>query len=311
MPMNSGKTILIAGGTGLIGQALVKHLLKHGFEVKILTRNIEKARKIFPDIVAIHKWPKDNEKILFANNKSCEAFVNLSGENIGNSHWTKSNKAKIIESRVQSVNQLNALMQRMPQNPKVWVQASAIGFYGYNTTEPIDELAPVGEGFLASVVNAWERAFYDCEFNNTRKVVLRFGVVMSENGGFLAQMQRAFNWGLAICPGNGKQHISWIHIDDLVEIIYQCIANQKYNGIINAVTPNPLSIFEFTKELKKHTNALMKVRVPAFLFRIIFGKQKANEMVLANQQILPVFLTSNNFKFKYAVFGQIFEKHED
>ena len=305
--MNSGKTILIAGGTGLIGQALVEHLLKHGFEVKILTRNVEKARVIFPEIVAIHKWPKGNEKLLFANNKSCEAVINLSGENIGAKRWTKSNKAKIRDSRINSVNELYELMQRMPNKPKVWIQASATGFYGFNTLTQVDELEEVGQGFLANVVNAWEKTFHDCKIRDTKKVVLRFGVVMSGQGGFLNQMLKAFNWGLAVCPGNGKQFISWIHIDDLVEIIYQSVVNPIYNGTINAVTPNPISFREFTDVLKKHTNALFQLRIPAFVFRFLLGKQKADELVLTNQQIKPSVLIANKFQYKFADFNRIFE----
>lgn len=305
--MNSGKTILIAGGTGLIGQALVKHLLEHGFEVKILTRNVERAREIFPEIVAIHKWPKGNEKILFANNKSCEAVINLSGENIGAKRWTKSNKAKIRDSRIHSVTELYELMQRMPNKPKVWVQASATGFYGFDTLMPVDEFAEVGQGFLAGVVNAWEKTFHDCKITDVKKVVLRFGVVMANQGGFLNQMQKAFKWGLAVCPGSGKQYISWIHIDDLVEIIYQSVVNPNYVGIINAVTPNPISLWEFTGVLKKHTNALLKLRLPAFVFRLLLGKQKADELVLANQQIIPTVLVANKFQYKLPEFNQIFE----
>jgi uncharacterized protein (TIGR01777 family) len=305
--MNSGKAILIAGGTGLIGQALVKHLLKHGYEVNILTRNVERARILFPEIVSIHKWPKGKKKILFSNNKSYEAVINLSGENIGAKRWTKTNKAEILNSRINSITVLYELIQRMPNKPKVWVQASATGYYGFNTLTPVDEFAGVGQGFLALVVNAWEKTFHDCTIKDTKKVVLRFGVVMASQGGFLNQMQRAFNWGLAVCPGSGNQYLSWIHIDDLVEIIYQSVVNPNYTGIINAVTPNPISLWEFTGVLKKHTNALLKLRLPAFVFRLLLGKQKADELVLANQQIKPTVLVANKFQYKFADFNQIFE----
>ncbi len=306
--MHSEKNILIAGGTGLVGQALVKHLLSKGFSIKILTRNVDKARLIFPDIVAIHKWPTLNEKILFTDTKNCEAIINLAGESIGTKRWTKFYKNKILNSRIDSVNELASLLKQMPQKPKVWVQASAIGFYGINTFHNTNELTPKGEGFLAEVVNAWESALNVAQIKSTRKVILRFGIIMANNGGFLAQMRGAFNWGLGVVPGNGNQHISWIHSNDLVEVIYQAIVNPKMEGVYNAVAPHPVSIWEFSSALKKHTNALVKLRIPGFIFQLFLGKQKTNELLLANQEVYPTRLLDQNFQFSYKTIDDVLNK---
>lgn len=305
--MDEKKTVLVVGGTGLVGQALVMSLLKKGFVIKILTRDIEKARKIFPGVVVIYKWPNGNEKLLLHSSEGCDAVINLAGENIGAKPWTKKYKKRITESRVHSVNNLYAIIKSMKQEPRVWIQASATGYYGFNTSSSVDESAPHGNGFLAGVVKEWENTFNSVSLNVTRKVLLRFGVVISPTGGFLQKMKQAFNMGVAVCPGKGTQKLSWIHIDDLVEIIYQAIVNVEYKDIINTVTPNAISLWEFTKLLKRNSQALIKIHVPAWVFRLVLGKQKADEMVLANQDVVPKQLLAFNFQYCYPHFYQVFE----
>ncbi|MDA3893296.1 MAG: TIGR01777 family oxidoreductase [Salinivirgaceae bacterium] len=290
------KSILIAGATGFVGQALVPYLMDKGYDVKILTRNISTAKKVFPHNVAIYKWPEGNEKALLGTNKGCEAIINLVGANIGEKRWTKNYKNKILSSRVNSVKNIEELVKLMPNKPKVWVQASAIGYFGD------DNNAGRASGFLANVVKQWETVFKAVQIKGLRKVTLRFGVVLSQQSGMLHQMKKVFNMGVAVCPGNGKQIFSWIHIEDLVSAIYQSIINEDWHGDFNAVAPNALSMWDFTKQLQTKTKAVIALKIPAFVFQLFLGKEKANELMLASQHVLPTKLLKNNFKYRFQYF---------
>jgi len=304
--MNQKQTVLIAGATGFVGKELVSHLLRLNYEVKILTRNKKQASKYFSKEVLLLSWPNENEIRNHPVIYKCDVVVNLAGANIGNLRWTKINKLKILNSRIETVHKLQHIVAALPIMPKVWIQASAIGYYGFNTLVPADERSQKGDGFLADVVQQWESALQNETVGEIRKVILRFGIVIDKSGGFLMQMQHAFNLGAAICPGNGLQKMSWIHLTDLVEIIHLSIENQNYTGVINVVTPNPISFCDFSKLLKRHTRALFTIKVPVTVFRFLLGTEKTNEMLLANQEVIPSMLLKHTFSFKYERFEQIF-----
>ncbi|MFA6400960.1 MAG: NAD-dependent epimerase/dehydratase family protein [Salinivirgaceae bacterium] len=192
--MNAKQTVLIAGATGFVGRELVTHLITSGYEVKILTRNVVQAKKIFPKDVIILLWPNEKESRVLPATYSCNVVVNLAGANIGNLRWTHNNKHQILNSRIQSVDALFQIVNQLPELPSVWIQASAIGYYGANTLTPTNESGIQGKGFLASVVNQWELALESKSLGEVRKVYLRFGIVLSPKGGFLKQMKDAFNF---------------------------------------------------------------------------------------------------------------------
>jgi len=301
------KSVLIAGGTGFIGQQLVGKFLAEGYSVKVLTRNLKKARKVLPPEAYAIKWPSDNEKLLLGNQQTCEAIINLVGENIGSKSWSDKNKKNLINSRVNSVNQLSEILKLMPQKPKVWIQASAIGYYGSNVVDPTYESGSLGSGFLATVVNSWEKAFKEVQYTAMRKVTLRLGVVIGHQAGFFRQMKIGANLGIAVCPGKGAQYLSWIHINDLVNIIYKSVENGDWNGVINCVTPEPIKMNDFAEILKRNTNAIVKIKIPDIFFRLMLGVERTRELILSNQNILPGVLQAKNFQYRFKNFQQVFD----
>ncbi|PKP11020.1 MAG: TIGR01777 family protein [Bacteroidetes bacterium HGW-Bacteroidetes-4] len=303
--MKEQTTVLIAGATGFIGKALVAHLLKQGYNINVLTRNPDKARLLFPESVGIVKWPEGNSMLLLSNCKKCDAIINLSGANIGAQRWTQSYKKEILNSRTESIIELEAIAKNLQNMPGVWIQASAVGFYGAQTGGLVNEQAPKGNGFLADVVQQTEQQLQFVNLDGIRKVVLRLGIVISPEGGFLAQMKQASNLGLGVYPGDGKQYISWIHLDDLVRIISQSITSSDYKGIINAVSPHPISFKDFSLWLKKRTRALFILSIPAVVFKLFLGAEKTSEMLLANQGVAPEKLKQLNFTFRFNSFSEM------
>jgi uncharacterized protein (TIGR01777 family) len=303
--MKEQTTVLIAGATGFVGKALVAHLLELGYKINVLTRNPDKARLLFPESVGVLKWPDGNSKLLLSNCKHCDAIINLSGANIGARRWTQSYKKEILRSRTESIIQLEEIAKNLPEMPGVWIQASAVGFYGAQTDGFVNEHSPKGKGFLAAVVEQTEQQLQGVNLDGIRKVVLRLGIVVDPKGGFLAQMKQAFNLGVGVYPGNGKQYLSWIHLNDLVGIFSESITNRNYSEVVNTVSPNPISFKDFSRWLKKRTRAFVVFPLPAFVFRIFLGAEKTTEMLLANQRVVPEKLEQLNFTFRFSTFDDI------
>ncbi len=298
--MENNKSVLIAGGTGFVGEALVEHLLGLGYRVKVMTRNIEKAKTKLPPEVQFVKWPSKNEKLLLPKNQNCYAFINLTGENVGQKRWTLLQKRKLLNSRLNSVEQLYQIVKQMENPPKVWIQASAIGIYGSSPAGICTENSNTGSGFLAEITQNLEEKFNALMLPSTRKVILRLGIVMHPKGGFLQKINQSILPGIRFCPGNGQNKLSWIHLTDLLRLIETCITNPNYSGHINATTPYAVTT-ESLIRISAGTSIIM-LKIPAFVLRLILGVQKTNELVLANQNVYPNFLMDNDFGFFFPVF---------
>ncbi|MCK9206289.1 MAG: TIGR01777 family oxidoreductase [Salinivirgaceae bacterium] len=305
--MENIRTILIAGASGFIGQALTHFLVEQGYEVKVLTRNFQSTIATFPEKATILLWPHVSEIKVNSVLYACDAVINLAGENIVALRWNKKNKKKLLESRTRSVEKLQQIISGLEQPPKAWIQASAIGYYGFNTQTPVDETAPKGSGFLAQVVDEWENTLTNCQISSTRKVFLRFGIVISPKGGFLWQMKKMANRGLAICPGNGSQLMSWIHLEDLQWMVELVLNDETLQGPVNVVSPDTISIWGFTQLLKKHSRAWAALKMPSLIFRFIFGREKTDEIFLAHQQVVPGVMENHQFSFQYRSFEQVFK----
>lgn len=301
--MNSQKNVLIAGATGLIGRELVNFLLEKEYKITVITRDKDKAFEIFKDKVAIIDWLEGQQGKL---NAAYHAIINLSGASVGEKRWSNEYKREILDSRIQSVKKLHRIVQELPEPPKAWVQASAVGYYGSHPKPGIDESGDLGDGFLAYVVNVWESVLEKISLPNTRVVFARFGIVLSEHGAFLKEMSDAFNKGIAVCPGSGKQKISWVHIIDAAKAIELAINIQNIKGKMNVVAPNAFTMCDFSQKLKQKTKALITLKIPAFVFQLAFGKQKANEMMLASQDIKPGVLLENNFDYRFKHLNDVF-----
>lgn len=283
--------VLITGGSGLIGKALTKKFIAEGHEVNILTRKItnKSAAKEF-------LW--DNQSVDSKAFDDVEVLVHLAGAGIADKKWTSERKQEIIDSRVKS---LELIQEKYSGNSiKAIIGGSAIGYYGGDSGEKENnEASPEGNDFMAECCVKWEKA--EEEFAkklNLRLVKVRTGVVLDAEDGALPQITMPIKYYAGTALGSGKQWMSWIHIDDIVEIFYQAIVNEGIEGTINGVAPNPVRNKDFTKLAAEIMNRkLILPNAPAFILKMILGEMSVvvlGSSRVHNKQNWPI-----NFKFEY------------
>ncbi|MBT6296434.1 MAG: TIGR01777 family protein, partial [Nitrospina sp.] len=260
--------ILIAGATGFIGKELIKKLDGKGHEIVVLTRNSETARFHIPIHCEIQQWDPENNPLSTNSLKDIDAVINLSGENIASSFWTDTQKRKLMDSRIMSVRRIVQAMEVMNTKPSVFISASAVGFYGNRKNEELQETSSAGEGFLSKVCQSWENEITESKKIGIRTVIFRLGMVLGHDGGALEKIMPAFKLGLGGKLGDGSQWMSWIHINDFADMIVYAIENPKINGIINAVSPNPVKNIEFTKTLGRMVKRPTILPVPGIALRV-------------------------------------------
>ncbi|MEW6571439.1 MAG: TIGR01777 family oxidoreductase [Nitrospirota bacterium] len=284
--------VLIGGGSGFIGQHLAQFLLEKDCEVTILDRH--KSRISSPGltsfIVDLLK-PERFEKKWF---DGVDAVVNLSGRDIF-TFWTKEARKEIWDSRVTVNKNLIDFISHLGQKPKIFISASAVGFYGDKGETLLTETAPRGEGFLAEVCQAWEEEARKAENFGLRSVQVRTAPVLGK-GGILKQMTRSFRFGVTFIFGRGNNWFSWIHMNDIVRIYHFCIVNQNLAGPVNACSPNPVRFREFINQLREFKKAVI-ITLPACLLKIAL--QETADVVLFSQRMVPSKLTDLDFQFRY------------
>ena len=285
--------ILLTGATGFVGRQTALYLRDQGHEVVVLTRDTQTAPVRLPVACSLFSWagtgPPPQEA--FAE---IDAVVHLAGENIIN-RWTSSRKNKIVESRMESTRQLVAMMRQLGHPPKVFICASAIGFYGDRGDELLDESAETGQGFLSEVCRQWEEEARQAEDFGIRTVSLRIGVVLGHDGGALQPMLPPFRMGLGGKIGSGKQWMSWIHVRDLAGLILHAIETDAVKGPVNAVSPHPASNEVFTRTLTSVVKRPHLFAVPAFVLKIVMGE--ASQVLLASQRVTSIKTAGYEFVF--------------
>jgi uncharacterized protein (TIGR01777 family) len=224
--------------------------------------------------------------------------VHLAGENIASGRWTAEKKARIRDSRVNGTRRLSEALAQLSVPPKVLVSASAVGYYGNRGDEILREDSPSGSGFLAGVCRAWEAATEPATQKGIRTVILRNGVALSPNGGILAKILLPFKMGAGGVVGGGKQYLSWIALDDMVEAIHHVLITGSMQGPVNIVAPYPVTNQEFTKTLGHVLGRPTLVPVPAFAARLAFGEM-ADELLLASARVEPSRLLATGYTFRY------------
>ena len=274
--------ILITGATGFVGRQVVLYLRDRGHTIVVLTRDAEKAPVRLPIACPVFSWPGADQPPPREAFAGVDAVVHLAGENIIN-RWTASRKKEIIKSRVESTRQLVTAMQNLNDQPKVFVCASAIGYYGDRGDESLDESAEPGEGFLPDLCWQWEEAARQAEASGIRVVSLRIGVVLGHDGGALLPMLPPFRMGLGGKVGSGKQWMSWIHVRDLAGLVLHAIETEQMKGPLNAVSPQPVPNVEFTQTLAAVLKRPHLFPVPGFVLKIIMGE--ASQVVLTSQRV--------------------------
>lgn len=301
--------IAITGATGFIGKGLTRLLVQEGHRVTVLSRDPRKAIGIFENKVDAFMFAEDNRSELIRELDGTDAFVNLAGENIGSSLWTKGKRKKILESRLYAGRLITDVVSSMKRRPGVLVQASAVGFYGTRAEEKLDETSSAGDGFLAQVVRKWEDSTKGVEALGIRRVIIRSGVVFAADGGALPKLALPYTLFFGAVMGSGEQWVPWIHYSDELEAIRFLISDQFASGIYNLVSPNPARMIEVSSAISEVLHRPTLFRIPASLLKTAMGKM-AEETILPSQQVSPARLAGAGFKFRHAglksSIGQIF-----
>lgn len=290
------KSILITGGTGLIGSKLLDSIDKSVYNVYVLTR--KKSYK--ENGVNYINWDPENSILDISHIKNLYSVINLAGESIDGSRWTSNYKRKILDSRVNSTRLLFNKVKEMKELPKSFISASATGFYEVNTDNPQAETDLPGNNFLSDVVQQWEKEILKFKSLGLRTTTFRIGLVLSKDGGVLKRLYPIFKFFLGVPIGSGKQMISWIHESDMIGLINMAIESNKLEGIYNAVAPEIITNTEFTKSLLKSLNRFSYpsiIKAPSFIVRILFGEQ--SDLVLNGLNISSEKIMQSNYKFKF------------
>ena len=282
--------ILISGANGLIGRSLRELLTANGHTLLQLSRKGSNGL----DQIA---WEPLKGQIEADKMEGLDVVVHLAGENVGQA-WNDEVKHRIKESRMKGTRLLSETIATLKSPPKVFVCASAIGYYGVRGSEPLDENSASGTGFLAEVCRQWESATAPASASGIRTVNLRFGVVLSPHGGALKQMLPPFQMGAGGNLGDGQQYFSWVALTDAVSAIKFAIETPALSGPVNVVAPNPVTNAQFTKALGIVLGRPTFFPVPPMAARMIFGEM-ADEMLLGGAKIVPKKLQESNFNFQF------------
>lgn len=292
--------IAITGATGFVGNRLVERLQKEGMEVLVLTRNIKRAQKLFPqsayphvEIAAYTPTESGSWQNQIAN---CEGVVNLAGAPISEERWTTERKQEILNSRKLTTQKIVEAIANSTTKPKVLVNASAVGYYGTSKTSTFDENSPSGSDFLAQVCQDWEAEAQKVTDSNVRLVILRFGIVLGM-GGALGKMITPFKLFAGGPIGSGEQWFSWIHLEDIVSLILQSLSTPEMSGVYNATAPHPVRMAELSTTMGEVMNRPSWLPVPSFAIEAMLGDGAV--VVLEGQKVLPQRTLSGGFAYKY------------
>ena len=290
------KTILITGGTGLIGRYLIKSLSKDSNTIYVLTRSESR----FENNVNFINWDPDSQRLDLSNIPAVDYIINLAGASIDGSRWTNSYKRKILESRLNSTSLLFKEIKKLKQKPSLYIGASATGIYKKNTKVAQVEKDHKGSDFLSDVVTKWEKESNNFMKYGIRTVLLRIGLVLSKDGGVLKKLYPIFKLFLGVPIGSGRQTISWIHIKDLVGFIHKSISDNKINGAYNLTAPEVITNYKFTEELASvwKRPVFPKIfKAPSLIVKLLFGEQSS--LVLNGLNVSSNKIESTSFKFSF------------
>ncbi len=290
-----GKRVLITGGSGLIGARLSKLLTNKGFEVAWLSRSRNPNAEF-----KTYQWNVERGEIDKDALENLYGVVHLAGAGVAEKRWTEARKKEIIESRTKSTSLIIGRLLEQKERPKVFVGASAIGYYGLDTGDTLlNEDSAAGSDFLAQVVKAWEVSSEPLLATEIRRVLVRVGIVLSKDGGALKELAAPIKWGFGAPLGNGRQWMSWIHVDDLCRLFVEALENESYEGIYNGVAPHPATNRELTAAAAKVLNKpLWLPPVPAFALKLVLGEMSG--IVLGGNKVSGEKVRAQGFSVEYA-----------
>ncbi len=293
--------VAIFGGTGFIGKNLVEELLGYGYQVSIVTRSLDKAEEFLAknaqgkETKAV-KWDPSLPLSSVSELKDTEVIVNLAGESIGSRRWTDSVKQEILDSRVRITQAIVSAINDGYIQPHVFINASAVGYYGPSGDTAINESAAVGGDFLAQVCQAWENEANQVKNSGTRVATLRTGLVLGTEGA-LNKMLLPFKLYLGGPLGSGKQWLSWIHIKDLTHLIKYIIEDRELSGPVNGTAPVPVTMKTFCSSLGEVLERPSWLPVPELALKAVLGQM--SEMLLHGQRAIPQKALSAGFEYLF------------
>tara|TARA_Y100001968_G_scaffold102679_1_gene92628 strand:+ start:320 stop:1252 length:933 start_codon:yes stop_codon:yes gene_type:complete len=295
--------LLLIGCSGFIGSELLPRLLNAGHELTIISRKPPSKFNKQPksqNICFLQADPSKrstwNESQIIQQLTDIDGIINLAGEPIAEKRWTKNHCKIIEESRIITTQGLIEAINKLKKPPKVLINASAIGFYGTSQNNYFNEENKAGTDFLSSLCSKWETIAQQ-KPRNTKLVIIRIGIVLGSNGGALGKMLPIFRAGFGGPIGNGKQWMSWIHRTDLCQIIEQSLINNNWSGVINAVSPNPCSMSEFSSTLGKTLGRPNLLPVPGPLLKLLLGE--GAKVVLEGQNVSSIRLKKLGYNFLF------------
>ena len=292
--------IVVAGGSGFLGRALVHACRADGHEVTVLTRRPRDADDV--------RWSPGAESSRTASGswatalEHSDAVVNLAGEGIADSQWTESRKRAILESRVAATRALASAIRACAHPPRVLLSASGVGFYGTRGDETLTEDSTPGADFLAAVCRAWEQET-SAAAGVARIVLLRTGLVLARDGGALPRMAMPFRFFVGGRVGSGRQFMSWIHLADWVGMVRWALSNAEVAGALNVTAPSPVTNDQFTVELANAMHRPALIPVPALALRVLLGREMADSLILDGQRALPAKAQRLGYRFAFSTVG--------
>ena len=284
--------LVVAGGSGFLGQALTVHLSSLGHQVQVLTRRAQPHQPTHivwqPDGRASRDWAGHLD--------GADAVINLAGEGIADARWTAERKAALQSSRRLATRSLVAAIASCQTPPRVFVSGSAVGYYGAHDDEPLAENAPPGSDFLARLSVEWEEEAAKAE-PMVRVAIVRTGLALSAQGGALQRMLMPFRYGLGASLGSGLQFMPWIHVNDWTSLVAWLVTNERARGAFNGTAPEPVTNADFTHTLGRALNRPAILHAPAFVLRAAMGEM--SQVLLTGQRVLPAKAEQMGFRFQF------------
>jgi uncharacterized protein (TIGR01777 family) len=281
--------LLITGGTGFIGSALIQSLIADDHQVTILSRSASGNSPSCHYVRTLDDVPPASR---------IDAVINLAGASLAGKRWNAAYKRELVASRTETTRTLIDYLAQREQRPAVLLSASAIGIYGHRGDRLLDENAAVGSGFAADLCRQWESEAGRAADLGIRTCIMRFGVVLDAGGGALTDMARSFRMGIASWPGTGDQYFSWVHRADVVAAMRFLLQGEQLHGVFNVTAPNPVTHREFGAALRTHFRTLPGMPIPGAALRLLLGEM-ADELLLNGQRVLPSALDEAGFGFRY------------
>ena len=288
------QTVLITGGTGLIGIRLTELLLEKGYEVCYLSRHKPDNPKIPTYLWSVKDQYIENDAL-----SNTDHIIHLAGASIAENRWNKKRKKEIYDSRILSSNLLYEKLKTISNKVKAVISASAIGYYGNTDEQLVTEEAPAANDFLGNLCRDWENAIHQVEELNIRVVILRIaGMALTRKGGGLPKMAQPIKYFIGAPLGSGRQYLSWIHLDDLCKMFIRALENDEIKGIYNAVAPESVTNAQLTKAIaKKLHRPLLLPNIPKFVLKIILGEMGG--ILTGGSKISSAKIREKGFQFQY------------